>query len=211
MLNLVQSPASKFRLVCTEIGGAFGAGVMLILTLIFWHDTNAEHKMAELILNASQAKGAQQSKQAQEAEAPISQAELAELKARVMYLSRRQVEREDLTDVQHILLKKRVSQTGSTAQLQSLQWRTGVLEMDAISESPADWYSLTNDLALFDRWKTAPQVFQVHHAVDKAPNDKAPNNMVQSHGLSQVAFKFKAHLWANSTNPATLPASKSAP
>jgi hypothetical protein len=86
-----------------------------------------------------------------------------------------------------------------------------MLEMDAISDSPADWYSLTNDLALFDRWKTAPQVFQVHHAVDKAPNDKAPNNMVQSHGLSQVAFKFKAHLWANATNPATLPASKSAP
>ena len=81
-----------------------------------------------------------------------------------------------------------------------------MLEMDAISDSPADWYSLTNDLALFDRWKTAPQVFQVHHAVDKAPN-----NMVQSHGLSQVAFKLKAHLWANSTNPATLPASKSAP
>jgi hypothetical protein len=204
MLNLVQTRASNFRLACTEIAGAFGVGVMLISTLIFWYDTNAKHKVAELTLHSPQDKVVQQSKQVQEAEEPISQAELAELKARVMFLSRRQVEREDFTDVQHILLKKRESQTSSTAPfqtLQFLQWRNGMLELDAISNSPADWRSLTNDLNQFDRWKTAPQVFQVHH------------------GLSQVSFKLKAHLWANAThpasiaatNPATLPPGKSVP
>jgi hypothetical protein len=217
MLNLIHSSRSEWRQTWTDIAGALCMGAILMSGTIFYLEKEAEREMTTLMNHSLTAKSSQDAKPVQESETAISQLELADLKARVMHLSHRQTERENFTDVQHILLKKVLSPSGQAAHSQSLNslnsliWQNGRLEFEALSQSAADWQALLNELNGFDRWKTAPQVFQVHHAVDKAPNDNAPNNMVQSHGLSQVAFKFKAHLWANSTNPATLPASKSAP
>jgi hypothetical protein len=151
----------------------------------------------------------------QESETAISQLELADLKARVMHLSHRQTERENFTDVQHILLKKVLSPSGQAAHSQSLNslnsliWQNGRLEFEALSQSAADWQALLNELNGFDRWKTAPQVVQTHRsAIQGAPHvtTQAPPN-----GQSQVAYILKAHLWAQATSASSTPSTKSAP
>jgi hypothetical protein len=150
----------------------------------------------------------------QEAEVALSQLELAALKARVMHLSRRQAEREDLTDVQHILLRKCLSSTGQAAQLQneqneqsvqSLIWQNGTLEFEALGESSGSWQSLMNELNGFDRWKTAPQVIQTHRTATQAAIQAPP------HGPSQVAYILKAHLWTHATSASSPSTTKSAP
>ena len=106
MLNLIRSSIPEWKRTWTDITGAWCVGLILMLGTIFWLESEAERDMGTLMVHSLRDKGSQDSKPVQEAESALSQLELAELKARVMHLSRRQAEREDLTDVQHILLKK---------------------------------------------------------------------------------------------------------
>lgn len=211
MLNLIPSSTPKWRRTWTDIAGAWCAGLILMLGIIVWLETDAQSEMATLMLHSQTAKGSQDSKPVQEAEAALSQLELAALKARVMHLSRRQAEREDLTDLQHILLRKFLSSTGQAAQLQneqsvqSLIWQNGTLELEALGESSGDWQSLMNELNGFDRWKTAPQVIQTHRNATQAAIQAPP------HGPSQVAYILKAHLWTHATSASSPSTTKSAP
>ena len=82
-----------------------------------------------------------------------------------------------------------------------LQWQNGMLEFEGLSDSPEDWHSLLNDMSLFDRWKTRPQILQTHSVASKAPQS----------GGSQVALKLKANLWTPSTNASNTFTTKSAP
>ena len=211
MLNLIPSSMPKWRRTWTDIAGACCAGLILMLGIIVWLETDAQSEMATLMVHSQTAKGSQDSKPVQEAEAALSQLELAALKARVMHLSRRQAEREDLTDVQHILLRKFLSSTGQAAQLeneqsvQSLIWQNGTLEFEALGESSGDWQSLMNELNGFDRWKTAPQVIQTHRTATQAAIQAPP------HGPSQVAYILKAHLWTHATSASSPSTTKSAP
>lgn len=211
MLNLIPSSTPKWRRTWTDIASAWCAGLILMLGIIVWLETDAQSQMATLMLHSQTAKSSQDSKPVQEAEAALSQLELAALKARVMHLSRRQAEREDLTDVQHILLRKFLSPTGQSAQLQneqsvqSLIWQNGTLEFEALGESSGDWQSLMNELNGFDRWKTAPQVIQTHRTATQAAIQAPP------HGPSQVAYILKAHLWTHATSASSPSTTKSAP
>jgi hypothetical protein len=211
MLNLIPSSTPKWRRTWTDIAGAWCVGLILMLGIIVWLETDAQSEIATLMLHSQTAKGSQDSTPVQEAEAALSQLELAALKARVMHLSRRQAEREDLTDVQHILLRKFLSSTGQAAQLQneqsvqSLIWQNGTLEFEALGESSRDWQSLMNELNGFDRWKTAPQVIQTHRTATQAAIQAPP------HGPSQVAYILKAHLWTHATSASSPSTTKSAP
>lgn len=208
MLNLISSSTPKWRRTCTDIAGACCAGLILMLGIIVWLETDAQSAMATLMTHSQTAKSSQNSKPVQDAETTLSQLELAALKARVMHLSRRQTEREDLTDVQHILLKKLLSPTGQAVHfhsLQSLSWQNGRLEFEALSESSADWQSLMNELSGFERWKTAPQVIQIHHTATQGASQAPP------HGPAQVAYILKAHLWTHATNASGPSTTKSAP
>ena len=116
--------------------------------------------------------------------------------------------REDLTDVQHILLKKLLSPTGQAVHfhsLQSLSWQNGRLEFEALSESSANWQSLMSELSGFERWKTVPQVIQIHHTATQGASQAPP------HGPAQVAYILKAHLWTHATNASGPSTTKSAP
>ena len=208
MLNLISSSTPKWRRTCTDIAGACCAGLILMLGIIVWLETDAQSAMATLMTHSQTAKSSQNSKPVQDAETALSQLELAALKARVMHLSRRQTEREDLTDVQHILLKKLLSPTGQAVHfhsLQSLSWQNGRLEFEALSESSADWQSLMSELSGFERWKTAPQVIQIHHTATQGASQAPP------HGPAQVAYILKAHLWTHATNASGPSTTKSAP
>lgn len=179
-----------------------------MLGIIVWLETDAQSAMATLKIHSQTAKSSQDSKPVQDAETTLSQLELAALKARVMHLSRRQTEREDLTDVQHILLKKLLSPTGQAVHfhsLQSLSWQNGRLEFEALSESSANWQSLMSELSGFERWKTVPQVIQIHHTATQGASQAPP------HGPAQVAYILKAHLWTHATNASGPSTTKSAP
>ena len=213
MLNLIHSSRSEWRQTWTDIAGALCMGVILMSGTIFWLEKESERETATLMVRSLTAKGSQDSKPAQEFETAISQLELADLKARVMYLSNRQAEREDFTDVQHILLKKLLSPPGQAAQLQSLIWQNGRLEFEALSESSAVWQSLMNELNGFDRWKTAPQVIQSHRTATQVINQASqPASQPSSpNGPGQVTSILKAHLWTHAINASSTSTTKSAP
>jgi hypothetical protein len=215
MLNLIHSSRSKWRQTWTDMASALCMGAILMSGTIFYLEKEAEREMTTLMNHSLTAKSSQDAKPVQESETAISQLELADLKARVMHLSHRQTERENFTDVQHILLKKVLSPSGQAAHSQSLNslnsliWQNGRLEFEALSQSAADWQALLNELNGFDRWKTAPQVVQTHRsATQGAPHvtTQAPPN-----GQSQVAYILKAHLWAQATSASSTPTNKSAP
>jgi hypothetical protein len=219
MLNLIHSSRSGWRQTWADIAGALCMGMILMSGTIFWLEKESEREIATLMVHSLTAKDSQNSKPVQESETALSQLELAELKARVMHLSRRQAEREDLTDVQHILLKKLLSPTGQAAQMESMQsiqsliWQNGRLELEALSESSPDWQSLMNELNGFDRWKTAPQVTQTHHTATQVIKQASPQTSPQTspNGPSQVTFILKAHLWAHAINALSTPPTKSVP
>jgi hypothetical protein len=171
--------------------------------------------MTTLMNHSLTAKSSQDAKPVQESETAISQLELADLKARVMHLSHRQTERENFTDVQHILLKNVLSPSGQAAlsqslySLNSLIWQNGRLEFEALSQSAADWQALLNELNGFDRWKTAPQVVQTHRSAIQGATQGA--TQAPPTGQSQVAYILKAHLWAQATSASSTPTTKSAP
>ena len=223
MLNLIHSSRSKWRQTWTDMASALCMGAILISGTIFYLEKEAEREMTTLMNHSLTAKSSQDAKPVQESETAISQLELADLKARVMYLSHRQIERENFTDVQHILLKKVLSPSGQAAHsqsfysLNSLIWQNGRLEFEALSQSAADWQALLNELNGFDRWKTAPQVVQTHRSAIQGATQEAtqgaPHVITQArpNGQSQVAYILKAHLWAQATSASSTPTTKSAP
>lgn len=211
MLNLIHSSRSEWRQTWTDMASALCMGAILMSGTIFYLEKEAEREMTTLMNHSLTAKSSQDAKPVQESETAISQLELADLKARVMHLSHRQTERENFTDVQHILLKKVLSPSGQAAHSQSLNslnsliWQNGRLEFEALSQSAADWQALLNELNGFDRWKTAPQVVQTHRSAIQGATQAPPN------GQSQVAYILKAHLWAQATSASSTPSTKSAP
>jgi hypothetical protein len=211
MLNLTHSSRSEWRQTWIDMASALCMGAILMSGTIFYLEKEAEREMTTLMNHSLTAKSSQDAKPVQESETAISQLELADLKARVMYLSHRQIERENFTDVQHILLKNVLSPSGQAAlsqslySLNSLIWQNGRLEFEALSQSAADWQALLNELNGFDRWKTAPQVVQTHRSAIQGATQAPPN------GQSQVAYILKAHLWAQATSASSTPTTKSAP
>jgi hypothetical protein len=103
-----------------------------------------------------------------------------------------------LNDVQAILLENHGRQKGLMADLHSLQWQHGKLEFEGISQDAEKWHALMNDMTLFDRWKTAPQMLHAHRAMTKPSHS----------GASLVEVKLKASLWAHASNS---PVDKAAP
>ena len=219
MLNLIHSSRSEWRQTWIDMASALCMGAILMSGTIFYLEKEAEREMTTLMNHSLTAKSSQDAKPVQESETAISQLELADLKARVMYLSHRQIERENFTDVQHILLKNVLSPSGQAAlsqslySLNSLIWQNGRLEFEALSQSAADWQALLNELNGFDRWKTAPQVVQTHRSAIQGATQGAPHVTTQAppNGQSQVAYILKAHLWAQATSASSTPTTKSAP
>jgi hypothetical protein len=215
MLNLIHSSRSEWRQTWTDMASALCMGAILMSGTIFYLEKEAEREMTTLMNHSLTAKSSQDANPVQESETAISQLELADLKARVMYLSHRQIERENFTDVQHILLKNVLSPSGQAAlsqslySLNSLIWQNGRLEFEALSQSAADWQGLLNELNGFDRWKTAPQVVQTHRSAIQGATQGA--TQAPPNGQSQVAYILKAHLWAQATSASSTPSTKSAP
>lgn len=215
MLNLIHSSRSEWRQTWIDMASALCMGAILMSGTIFYLEKEAEREMTTLMNHSLTAKSSQDAKPVQESETAISQLELADLKARVMYLSHRQTERENFTDVQHILLKNVLSPSGQAAlsqslySLNSLIWQNGRLEFEALSQSAADWQALLNELNGFDRWKTAPQVVQTHRSAIQGATQGA--TQAPPNGQSQVAYILKAHLWAQATSASSTPSTKSAP
>jgi len=212
MLNLIHSSRSEWRQTWIDMASALCMGAILMSGTIFYLEKEAEREMTTLMNHSLTAKSSQDAKPVEESETAISQLELADLKARVMHLSHRQTERENFTDVQHILLKKVLSPSGQAAHSQSLNsliWQNGRLEFEALSQSAADWQALLNELNGFDRWKTAPQVVQTHRSAIQGATQGA--TQAPPNGQSQMADILKAHLWAQATSASSTPTTKSAP
>jgi hypothetical protein len=190
MLNLLHSSKLELRKLHIEMMLAFGTGVLMVAALIVWEEINAQQAMAQAIANSPSLVSTQQLEVVSESEAANAQLELARLKSRVNYLTRRQEEQDDLNEVQAILLANHGGRKGVMAELHSLQWQQGKLEFEGLSEDPEKWHSLMNDMILFDRWKTAPQMLHAHTAMTKPSLS----------GASLVEVKLKAALWAHASN-----------
>jgi hypothetical protein len=190
MLNLLHSSKLELRKLHIEMMLAFGTGVLMVAALIVWEEIIAQQAMAQAIANSPSLVSTQQLEVVSESEAANAQLELARLKSRVNYLTRRQEEQDDLNEVQAILLANHGGRKGVMAELHSLQWQQGKLEFEGLSEDPEKWHSLMNDMILFDRWKTAPQMLHAHTAMTKPSLS----------GVSLVEVKLKAALWAHASN-----------
>jgi len=191
MLNLLRSPKLELRKFRIEMMMTFGMAALMVAALIVWEEIDAQQEMAQAISNPPSLVSMQQVEVISETEAANAQLELARLKSRVNYLTRRQEERDDLNEVQAILLANHGVRKGVMAELHSLHWQHGKLEFEGLSEDPEKWHSLMNDMILFDRWKTAPQIFHAHRAMSKPLHS----------GASLVEVKLKAALWAHASNP----------
>lgn len=191
MLNLLRSSKLELRKFRIEMTMTFGMAALMVAALIVWEEIDAQQEMAQAISNPPSLVSMQQVEVISETEAANAQLELARLKSRVNYLTRRQEERDDLNEVQAILLANHGVRKGVMAELHSLHWQHGKLEFEGLSEDPEKWHSLMNDMILFDRWKTAPQIFHAHRAMSKPLHS----------GASLVEVKLKAALWAHASNP----------
>ena len=190
MLNLLRSSKLELRKLHIEMMMAFGAAVLVVAALMAWEEINAQQEMAQAISNLPSFVSMQQMEVVSETEAANAQLELARLKSRVNYLTRRQEEQDDMHEVQAILLANHGDRKGVMAELNSLHWQQGKLEFEGLSEDPEKWHSLMNDMILFDRWKTAPQIFHAHRAMSKPLHS----------GASLVEVKVQATLWAHASN-----------
>ena len=191
MLNLLRSSKLELRKFRIEMTMTFGMAALMVAALIVWEEIDAQQEMAQAISNPPSLVSMQQVEVISETEAANAQLELARLKSRVNYLTRRQEERDDLNEVQAILLANHGVRKGVMAELHSLHWQHGKLEFEGLSEDPEKWHSLMNDMILFDRWKTAPQMRHAHKALTKPLLG----------GVSLVEVKLKAALWAHASNP----------
>jgi hypothetical protein len=191
MLNLLRSSKLELRKFRIEMTMTFGMAALMVAALIVWEEIDAQQEMAQAISNPPSLVSMQQVEVISETEAANAQLELARLKSRVNYLTRRQEERDDLNEVQAILLANHGVRKGVMAELHSLHWQHGKLEFEGLSEDPEKWHSLMNDMILFNRWKTAPQIFRAHRAMSKPLHS----------GASLVEVKLKAALWAHASNP----------
>lgn len=191
MLNLLRSPKLELRKFRIEMTMTFGMAALMVAALIVWEEIDAQQEMAQAISNPPSLVSIQQVEVISETEAANAQLELARLKSRVFYLTRRQEERDDLNEVHAILSANHGVRKGVMAELHSLHWQQGKLEFEGLSEDPEKWHSLMNDMILFDRWKTAPQIFHAHRAMSKPLHS----------GASLVEVKLKAALWAHASNP----------
>ena len=191
MLNLLRSSKLELRKFRIEMTMTFGMAALMVAALIVWEEINAQQEMAQAISNLPSFVSMQQVEVISETEAANAQLELARLKSRVFYLTRRQEERDDLNEVHAILSANHGVRKGVMAELHSLHWQQGKLEFEGLSEDPEKWHSLMNDMILFDRWKTAPQIFHAHRAMSKPLHN----------GASLVEVKLKAALWAHASNP----------
>ena len=191
MLNLLRSSKLELRKFRIEMTMTFGMAALMVAALIVWEEIDAQQEMAQAISNPPSLVSIQQVEVISETEAANAQLELARLKSRVFYLTRRQEERDDLNEVHAILSANHGARKGVMAELHSLHWQQGKLEFEGLSEDPEKWHSLMNDMILFDRWKTAPQIFHAHRAMSKPLHS----------GASLVEVKLKAALWAHASNP----------
>ena len=191
MLNLLRSSKLEPRKFRIEMMMTFGLAALMVAALIVWEEIDAQQEMAQAISNPASLVSMQQVEVISETEAANAQLELARLKSRVFYLTRRQEERDDLNEVHAILSANHGVRKGVMAELHSLHWQQGKLEFEGLSEDPEKWHSLMNDMILFDRWKTAPQIFHAHRAMSKPLHS----------GASLVEVKLKAALWAHASNP----------
>jgi len=191
MLNLLRSSKLEPRKFRIEMTMTFGMAALMVAALIVWEEIDAQQEMAQAISNPPSLVSIQQVEVISETEAANAQLELARLKSRVFYLTRRQEERDDLNEVHAILSANHGVRKGVMAELHSLHWQQGKLEFEGLSEDPEKWHSLMNDMILFDRWKTAPQIFHAHRAMSKPLHN----------GASLVEVKLKAALWAHASNP----------
>ena len=190
MLNLLRSSKLELRKLHIEMMMAFGMAALMVTALIVWQEINAQQEMAQAISNLRSFVSIQQVEVVSETDAANAQLELARLKSRVNYLTRRQEEQDDLNEVHAILLANHGGRKGVMAELQSLHWQQGKLEFEGLSEDPEKWHSLMNDMILFDRWKTAPQILHAHRAISKPLHS----------GASLVEVKVQATLWAHASN-----------
>ncbi len=191
MLNLLRSSKLELRKLHIEMMMAFGMAALMVVALIVWEEIHAQQEMVQAISNQPRFVSIQQVEVVSETDAANAQLELARLKSRVNYLTRRQEEQDDLNEVHAILLANHGGRKGVMAELQSLHWQQGKLEFEGLSEDPEKWHSLMNDMILFDRWKTAPQMRHAHKALTKPLLG----------GVSLVEVKLKAALWAHASNP----------
>ena len=190
MLNLLRSSKLELRKLHIEMMMAFGMAALMVVALIVWEEIHAQQEMVQAISNQPRFVSIQQVEVVSETDAANAQLELARLKSRVNYLTRRQEEQDDLNEVHAILLANHGGRKGVTAELQSLRWQQGKLEFEGLSEDPEKWHGLMNDMILFDRWKTAPQMLHAHRAMAKPSLS----------GASLVEVKLKAALWAHASN-----------
>jgi hypothetical protein len=191
MLNLLRSSKLELRKLHIEMMMAFGMAALMVVALIVWEEIHAQQEMVLAISIQPSFVSIQQVEVVSETEAANAQLELARLKSRVNYLTRRQEEQDDLNEVHTILLANHGGRKGVMAELQSLHWQQGKLEFEGLSEDPEKWHGLMNDMILFDRWKTAPQMLHAHKALTKPLLG----------GVSLVEVKLKAALWAHASNP----------
>jgi len=210
MLNVLRSSKLELRNSWIETIMALGQGLLIAVAIIALQEADAQQEMAAQVFKVPNMDAELNQVKIFEGEVAQARLELTQLKSRVNYLMLRQEEREDLMDVQAILMAQAWGQNGVVGELKSLQWQHGMLEFEGLSLRSDDWRTLLIDINLFDRWKTEPQIFRAHRALKKtspsansqpAKSDYATSELTTSEfATPQEEIKLKAKLWAHASN-----------
>jgi hypothetical protein len=175
MLNLMRIDPTARRRVRQEILGVSGLGLLLGLMGIWHLENEAAQALAQALAQTSamsssiaSVNASTDSYQAKPSRTLTQSVELAEAQQsaaanleRLVFLKRRQSQREDVTDVQETWLLSRLGSTPNRVKLQSQQWLQGQFSWEGVAAQPIDLDALVHNLSRFQRWHQAPTVVQM--------------------------------------------------
>ena len=163
MLNLLRTSVASTRHVRQELLTVSGVGLSMGL-LGLWHFEN----QAALALHLASTTASTHAVQAipnlpVNHASELTQAQQNKLTslARLVYLDRRQSQREDLTEVQETWLLSRLGSTQNMLKLQSQQFHQGQFTWEGVAVQSIDLDGLVHTLNRFQRWQQAPVLVQM--------------------------------------------------
>jgi hypothetical protein len=196
MNHFIQAQSSSDRAIWQlRVFGSVG-GLLMGLVGIAWQEQNARQQSAEWIQEKEQVQKIlnQEVFATQGLASPLTS--ITDLRLRLQFLSDRHIERQNLSEVQSLLMQARVH--AGTSMVQALEWQQGKMVLEGQVALPQDLAALHQDLLTFAYWQDPPALPQIQWVAPKAqsvphgPSDVGPHRIPPV--IPLYAFRMHAQL-----------------
>lgn len=163
MLNLIQPLPSTVRRTRRHLLLAAGVGLLLGVLGVVLQETDAASALAKVNMadvNAGTMAAISHPDKTSAALA-LAQQGVADSLARLKFLEQRQMQREDVTNVQEIWMLRRLGGTQNAVKLQSQHWQQGQFTWDGVAAQSTELDSVLQSLNRFEGWVQAPVLVQI--------------------------------------------------